>query len=277
MNHVALVSYNSTYKNPFNTPVMFLPPQYTPKVYHNEVFVLPAINQVTLPIISQNPHVQSQDQAPLVAEQRNSILTDPNNNSNNQQSVKRVERKQIPPVQLQSSTFAIRNGKLEEISSIESRWTREEDQKLLKACKDWYRTNHQFFDFDQIKNSIPGKTAQQCSDRFKLISYRDKSINWTPAQLTKLEHGIAVYGLQNWKEVAKIVGDNKTIRDCFNKWRSLTPAQKKSMMQRIEKERNFDQNLQFAIENLAVYENPNNPKDAVEDDVFDFNDLGDLA
>ncbi|XP_069465675.1 snRNA-activating protein complex subunit 4 [Ambystoma mexicanum] len=115
-------------------------------------------------------------------------------------------------------------------------WTKEEDEKLLKAVsvygeRDWYK----------IREEVPGRSDSQCRDRYrKALNYRIKKGRWSQGEKKQLMKLIEKYGVGHWAKIASEM-PNRTDSQCLHRWKMSIGARKYANRHLMKKETGDDE------------------------------------
>ncbi|XP_069799297.1 snRNA-activating protein complex subunit 4 isoform X2 [Dendropsophus ebraccatus] len=96
-------------------------------------------------------------------------------------------------------------------------WSKEEDERLLKAVekygeKDWYK----------IRLEVPGRTDIQCRERYCKGLHKDiKKGKWTREEEDKLVELTKKYGVGHWAKVGREL-THRTGSQCLSKWKYIS-------------------------------------------------------
>jgi hypothetical protein len=98
------------------------------------------------------------------------------------------------------------------------KWVADEDRKLKGALE-----THGGKDWEAIAALVPGRTKQQCSQRWH--NTLDPSIaltagsmgTWTEDEDHKLKYSVKMHGGKDWEAIAALV-PGRTKKQCYNRW-----------------------------------------------------------
>ena len=130
------------------------------------------------------------------------------------------------------------------LSQHKSKWTPEEDRKLLDAVAQigtdsWIR----------VSQRVPGRNSKQCRERWKnYLSPTVRNLPWTPEEDAKLAELFSQFGPQ-WAKIASLF-NARTDVNVKNRWSYLKRKEKriKSTKQyQTNEAQNFNQNKNSAI------------------------------
>jgi hypothetical protein len=111
-----------------------------------------------------------------------------------------------------------KNG-LDQASARKGKWVEDEDIKLKDAVK-----RHGGKNWKDIAVLVPGRTEQQCRDRWKngLDSSMDgttkRTCKWTPEEDVKLKDSVEMHGGKDWAAITALI-PGRTRSQCRNRWK----------------------------------------------------------
>jgi len=112
------------------------------------------------------------------------------------------------------------------------RWTKEEDDLLIKAVEKYGKGN-----WIMIKKHVPHRTDMQCRERY--CNVLDPAINkspWTPEEDARLFELCETLGMGKWSEIAKTMG-GRTDNQCWRRWKQVNKQspELKNYREKVEK------------------------------------------
>jgi hypothetical protein len=113
------------------------------------------------------------------------------------------------------------NPSIEPANGLTGKWSADEDSKL----KDAVQTNGGK-DWAAISALIPGRTKQQCCQRWHRVLYPDidrtngRTGKWTEDEDSKLKDAVQRHGGKNWGTIATLV-PGRLETQCHSRWQSL--------------------------------------------------------
>jgi hypothetical protein len=101
---------------------------------------------------------------------------------------------------------------------ITARWAEDEDSKL----KDAVRT-HGGKDWNAISSLVPGRTRNQCSDRWhnvlrpNIYQANQRTCKWAEDEDSKLKEAVKTHGGKNWGAISALI-PGRTRTQCHHTW-----------------------------------------------------------
>jgi hypothetical protein len=103
-------------------------------------------------------------------------------------------------------------------TSKNAKWTPEEDAILMCLVQE-YIDNNQIPNWQSIAAQIPGKTIQQCNDRWnKCLDPKLRKGNWTAEEDQIIMDSVNQYGPQKWTLIASHLPPGRTGKQCRERW-----------------------------------------------------------
>jgi hypothetical protein len=116
------------------------------------------------------------------------------------------------------------------------KWTKEEDVKLKDAVQ-----KHNGKDWVAISKLVPGRTKQQCQNRWHDVSISNSKKNaeksgrngkWTSDEDSTLKDAIKKYNGENWAAISALV-PGRTKKQCWNRCRATSDSKKNQTTARM--------------------------------------------
>ena len=115
--------------------------------------------------------------------------------------------------------------------SFKTAWSKKEDKKLLENINK-YLSNHSSINWTKV--IITGRNFKQCKERYE----NQLNPNINKSKFTNLEIDTIIQKQKElgnkWKEISKIIGNNRTEGQVKNKWHSIVNKCKKNKIANME-------------------------------------------
>ncbi|KAI8927776.1 hypothetical protein BC831DRAFT_451031 [Entophlyctis helioformis] len=109
--------------------------------------------------------------------------------------------------------FTIAPGK------VKGRWSKEEDESLLRAVSQCGRGN-----WSMVARLVPTRTDMQCRERYENCLNPELNIGpFTPEETQRLKELVAAHGSSKWSLISKEMG-TRTDNQCRRAWRAIVDA-----------------------------------------------------